>query len=32
MAVDRVTGQPVSEFTPGAVNEAFLSGTQPTRP
>jgi len=29
MAVDRATGAPVDESAPGALNEAFIAGTQP---
>jgi penicillin-binding protein 1A len=29
MAVDRGSGQPVPPDTPGAINEAYISGTQP---
>ena len=29
MAVDHATGMPVSPGTPGAINEAYIAGTQP---
>lgn len=29
--VDRATGEPVADGTVGAINEAFISGTQPAR-
>jgi membrane carboxypeptidase/penicillin-binding protein len=29
LPVDRVTGAPVDESTPGAIKEAFIAGTQP---
>jgi membrane carboxypeptidase/penicillin-binding protein len=29
MAVDRATGNPTFEGTPGAITEAFIAGTQP---
>jgi membrane carboxypeptidase/penicillin-binding protein len=29
MAVDHATGMPVNPETPGAINEAFIAGTQP---
>ena len=31
VAVDRATGEPVVDGTDGAINEAFISGTQPAR-
>lgn len=31
VAVDRATGEPVADGTGGAINEAFISGTQPAR-
>lgn len=31
VAVDRATGEPVAGATDGAINEAFISGTQPAR-
>ena len=29
MSVDRASGTPVDPATPGAINEAYIAGTQP---